>query len=139
MTEIPGNGEADEARARLIATARRAHLIEIGIVTMAASLALVLLVVMVVSLFRLEDYGRTNKLLNEQNVKLLERQEQSNGFGVKAVQCVLDQFALHRITNQAVHDRLAAHDKVDPTPTTPLPPMPTDAEVAEDCAPFYRR
>jgi len=138
VTDFP-NGEANEAREQLIRTAARAHRLEVALVAVGCLVGLVLATVIVVGLVRLEDYARVNKALGEQNVRLLEGRAQSDQFGRQAVQCVLDQFALHRITNQEFHDGLAAALHVHATPISPLPPLPTDQQVTEDCAPFYRR
>lgn len=136
---IPENGEANKARDDVIQIAQRAHHIEIAIVCFVSAVALLLVVVLAVGIGKLQSYARTNKRLGEQNAQLLKNREQADTFGILAVRCVLDQFALHRNTNQVVHDHMAHALRVDATPVSPLPPLPTDEEVMNDCGPFYRR
>lgn len=79
---------------------------------------------------------RQARELSKSNRAVLDRVEQGNDVGIKAVQCVLDNFALHRNTNQDVHDAIAKALKVPPTPHTPLPDAPSDDKISADCAPF---
>jgi hypothetical protein len=55
----------------------------------------------------------------------------------RAIQCVVDQFAEHRVTNQSVHDDIATALGIEPTPHNPLPPRATEEEIAKTCAEFY--
>jgi hypothetical protein len=57
----------------------------------------------------------------------------------QAIQCVLDQFAEHRTTNQTVHDNIAKALGVPPTPPTPLPERATEGDIMKACTEFYRR
>ncbi len=139
MTDEFSNGEANAAREQLIRTATRAHRIEVALVSVACAIGLGLTATIVAGTLRLQDYAKTNKALGEQNTHLLQNRVQADQFGILAVRCVLDQFALHRNTNQIVHDHMAAALHVDATPATPLPPIPSDQQVMDDCSPFYRR
>jgi len=67
--------------------------------------------------------------LTHQNVK-------AQDFGLKAISCILDNFAEHRWSNQQFHDELGKFLHAPMTPHTPLPNLPTDEKFAEDCAPF---
>lgn len=138
--EIPlHNGEANQVKRNLERITHCYYRIIVAIVTLACAVGLILITTLLVGMVRLSDYARTNRQLNQQNQQLLRNEQQSSEFGILAVRCVLDQFALHRITNQVVHDHVAAALHVNATPLSPLPPMPSDAQVNEDCGPFYRR
>lgn len=134
-----GNGVAKAAKAEVERTAARAARLLVTLAALFCVVILALIFVLLVGMARLQDYAHTNRKLNQQNARLLASQQQSGQFGILAVRCVLDQFALHRITNQSVHDHIAAALRVPSTPLTPLPPLPSDAQVAQDCDPFYRR
>lgn len=69
--------------------------------------------------------------LTQQNVK-------AQDFGLRAVECILDNLADHRWSNQQYHDALADFLHAQRTPHVPLPRLPTDAEFNEDCGPFNR-
>ena len=71
------------------------------------------------------------RALTQQNVK-------AQDFGLKAIDCILDNFAEHRWSNQAFHDRLGEFLHAPTTPRVPLPNLPTDADFAADCGPFNR-
>lgn len=68
--------------------------------------------------------------------KFNQQQVQAQEFGLRAVECILDNFAEHRWSNQQFHDSLADFVKAPRTPHTPLPNLPTDEQFATDCAPF---
>ena len=55
----------------------------------------------------------------------------------RGISCELGELFEHRVTNQAVHDRMAAALNVDPTPPTPLPPRYSAETLTELCAPFF--
>jgi cell division protein FtsL len=133
------NGEAHEVREALIRVAQRAHRIEIVLIAAAAATSLILTVAVIIGMIKLQDYAEINRDLNQQNTRLLQTQKESSDFGLKAVQCILDQFALHRITNQTVHDHIAHALRTESTPISPLPPVPNEAEVAKACEPFYHK
>lgn len=69
--------------------------------------------------------------LTQQNVK-------SQDFGLRAVECILDNLAEHRWSNQEFHDSLGDFFKAPRTPHTPLPNLPSDEEFAQDCGPFNK-
>lgn len=64
------------------------------------------------------------------------QQAKAQEFGLKAIQCILANFAEHRATNQDVHDAIAAKLGVAPTPHTPLPQRLTEEEFHAVCDPF---
>ncbi len=70
--------------------------------------------------------------------QLLNQNQKSQDFGLKAVECILDNFAEHRWSNQAFHDSLAQYLKAPFTPHTPLPNLPTNEQFMADCDPFNR-
>lgn len=141
MTDEEGfsNGVAKAAKEQVERTAARAARIQLAIAALFAFVGLIFIFVLIIGMLHLQDYAVVNRNLNLQNARILEQREQADAFGLKAVRCVLDQFALHRVTNQIVHDRMAGALRVDATPLSPLPPLPTDAQVEEDCGPFYQR
>jgi hypothetical protein len=65
--------------------------------------------------------------------------KKAQDFGLRAVECILDNFADHRWSNQVFHDNLANFFHAPTTPHVPLPLVPTDAQFANDCAPFNLR
>lgn len=67
---------------------------------------------------------------------LTQRSVESQDFGLKAVECILDNFSEHRWSNQSFHDSLADFLHAARTPHTPLPNLPTDEQFNSDCAPF---
>jgi hypothetical protein len=67
--------------------------------------------------------------LTSQNVK-------AQDFGLKAIQCILANFAEHRYTNQALHDGIAAKLGIPPTVHTPLPARYSDEQFKKVCDPF---
>jgi hypothetical protein len=66
------------------------------------------------------------------------QQVEAQNFGLKAVSCILENFAEHRWSNQVFHDQLGTFLHAPLTPHTPLPNLPTDAQFAEDCGPFNK-
>jgi len=53
------------------------------------------------------------------------------------IQCILRQQAEDRVTNQDIHDRLAAEHGIAGTPRTLLPGRPTADELRKFCDRFY--
>jgi hypothetical protein len=82
---------------------------------------------------------RTSQIIQQNAKESAERSERSTEdrrILQEAIQCVIDQFAEHRITNQAVHDGIAKAMGVAPTPHTPLPERATEEQIMKVCAPF---
>jgi hypothetical protein len=71
------------------------------------------------------------RTLTQQNVR-------AQDFGLRAVECILDNFADHRWSNQQYHDALADFLHAPRTPHVPLPRLPTQEEFNQDCGPFNR-
>lgn len=71
------------------------------------------------------------RTLTAQNVK-------AQDFGLRAVECILDNLSEHRWSNQVFHDQLGDFLHAARTPHTPLPSLPSDEEFASDCAPFNK-
>jgi hypothetical protein len=69
---------------------------------------------------------------------LTQQSNQAQNFGLKAVECILDNFSDHRWSNQEFHDSLADFLHAPKTPHVPLPRLPTEEEFAADCGPFNR-
>lgn len=122
------NDKIDRAATAL----NRTRMIELALVAVTCIAALLALGFTVVN-------SNQTREISESNRQILERRAGAEDFGLSAIRCVLDQFALHRITNQEVHDHMAGVLHVDATPLSPLPPLPTDTQVRADCEPFYRR
>lgn len=123
MTDPP-NGHFDQPPEvqRAVAAVRRARVTE-GLFVIAVTVAAFALVTTTAwNTFKVRS-------LTQQNVK-------AQDFGLKAVFCILDNFAEHRWSNQAFHDSLAAFFHAPTTPRVPLPNLPTDDQFTNDCAPF---
>lgn len=83
--------------------------------------------------------GRTTKLLKQNAIDTKDRTQSSvedRRVLREAIQCVIDQFAEHRVTNQAVHDALADALGVPRTPPSPLPTRASAEDIMKVCAPF---
>lgn len=71
--------------------------------------------------------------------QLTQNNVKAQQFGLEAVNCILDNLADHRWSNQAFHDSLGAFLHAPLTPHVPLPIVPSDKQFAADCAPFNLR
>lgn len=71
--------------------------------------------------------------------QLTQQNVNSQHFGLQAVDCILDNLADHRWSNQVFHDNLADFFHAPTTPHVPLPLVPTDKQFADDCGPFNLR
>jgi hypothetical protein len=71
--------------------------------------------------------------------QLTQNNVKAQQFGLEAVNCILDNLADHRWSNQVFHDQLGAFLHAPLTPHVPLPVVPSDKQFAADCAPFNLR
>jgi hypothetical protein len=133
------NGVANEAKEALLRTGEHYQRLMVTIVSLVSVVGLILIVVIVVAVLRLQQYAQTNTRLGRQNAQLLKAQEANNEFGIKAVECILANFAEHRYTNQEVHDGIAKALGIPMTPHTPLPQRFTPEEFTKVCGPFGGR
>ena len=104
---------------------RRARRAEVLLVIVASIGAVALVATTAWNTYRLRS-------LTAQNVR-------AQNFGLEAVNCILDNLADHRWSNQVFHDNLAEFFHAPQTPHVPLPIVPSDKQFADDCAPFNLR
>jgi hypothetical protein len=129
MTDLPDNGngvgleQPPEVRKEIQAVAR-ARVTEAMLVIVVCVASLGLIATTAWNTYRLQNFS--------------QQQVKAQDFGLRAINCILDNFAEHRWSNQAFHDSLGDFLKAPKTPHTPIPNLPSEGEFAHDCAPFNK-
>lgn len=86
--------------------------------------------------YRLYQIGRDNRQLLQANTDAQKRAAEGAQFAIDAVNCIRFSLLEHRWVNEEYHREQALRLGVPPPSHAPLPPRPTDAEIAMACQAF---